>query len=92
MIAIADGPADEVWMGLIAERLVDRCHDAAKGRRMCGIPEGMEKCHTIASRDVEFARSPFSNISSDDAGNFLTEWLDSNYGTLSAWEKQSLLI
>jgi hypothetical protein len=76
MTAIADSPTDEVWMSLIAERLFSAFHNAAKGRWMRSVSEGVENRNAFMSRDVKLARSSCSNVGSDNESNFLTKWLN----------------
>jgi hypothetical protein len=83
-IGIADIPPDEVWMSLIAERLLSAFCDVAKGRRMCCVSKSMENRNAFTSRNVEFARGSFSNIGGDNLSNFLAEWLNGDYENLLA--------
>lgn len=47
-VAVADGPADEVWVGLAAEGGLDGAVDIAEGGRVGGVLEGLQKDDALA--------------------------------------------
>lgn len=78
-IAVADGPADEVGMRLPAEGVFDRGGGGAEGGRVGGVLKSVQDCLALAAGDVEFAWATFGDVGADDAADFDTEGLCSDY-------------
>ena len=78
-VAVADSPADEVGMGLMAKRPFNGSDNGCESSWMCGIGKGVEKGRPFLSREVELARRAVGNIGGNDAGDFLTKRLYRNY-------------
>lgn len=61
-VAVADGPADEIWVSAIAEGHVQHVLDNAEGRGMCCVFESVQKGRTISVREIELARTARSDV------------------------------
>lgn len=64
-VAVADGPADEVGVGLPAESIFDGGEDGAEGGGVGGGLEGFQNGGAIAGGDVEFARGAIGDVDGD---------------------------
>jgi hypothetical protein len=76
-VAVADGPADEVGVCLVAEGPLDSGNDFAESRRMGGDRKGLEEHRSLSGREIEFARATVGNVDGNDARNLFTEGLHS---------------
>ena len=74
-VAVADGPADEVGMGLVTERPLDSSDDGCESTWMCGVGKGVEEGRPLFGREVKLARRAVSDVGSDDTGDFLAKRL-----------------
>lgn len=75
-VAVADGPSDEVGVGLAAERPLDRGSDIAEGRRMRGVLESMEQAGAFLGREVELASTTIGDVDGYDARDLFAIRLD----------------
>ena len=66
-VAIADCPADKVWMGLVAERPFDCVYDVTEGRWVGCNGQSVKEACTFLGRKVELTRSSICYIDRDDA-------------------------
>lgn len=81
-VAVADGPADEVWVGLAAEKGLDRFVDVAEGGWVGGVLESLQENDALAGREVELTGGILHDVSTDNAVNLLAEWLNGDYSRL----------
>jgi len=75
-IAVADGPANEVGVGLATEGPLDRGNDFAEGRGVGGVLKSMEESVAFLGREVQLAGATVGNVYGYDSGDLLTIWLD----------------
>lgn len=75
-VTVTDGPTDEVWVGLAAERGLDRLVDVAEGGWVGGVLQGLQEDDALAGGEVELAGGILDDISTDNAVNLLAKWLD----------------
>jgi hypothetical protein len=45
-----------------------------------GIREGLECDHSFSCREIQFTGTTLSNVDGNDPSDFLSKWLDGNYG------------
>lgn len=83
LVAVADGPADEVGVGLVPERPFDGGNDVAERRRVRGDGEGLQEHGLFLGREIEQSRSPVGDVDGDDSRHLLAEGLDGNYTVVS---------
>lgn len=76
LVAIADGPANKVGMGLAAEVGIDHAFDRRQGGRVGRMLECMEDGGTCSMGQIQFARGVRSQIVADDPIDFGPERLD----------------
>ena len=69
-VAVADGPADEVGVGLAAEGGFDHVFDEGEGGRVGGVLEGVEDGGAVAVGEVEFSGGVGGEVVGDDAVDF----------------------
>lgn len=82
-VAVADSPADEVWMGLAAQRPLDRGGNVAEGRRMGGVLKRVQQLVALFGGEVELASASISDIDGDDSGDLFAVRLDGDWATMS---------
>lgn len=82
-VAVADGPTDEVRVSLTSERPLDCGEDVFESGRVGGILQGVEESCTFSTREVEFARTAFGNVDTNDTLNLISEWLNGDYEKMS---------
>ena len=75
-IAVADGPADEVWVGLAAERGLNCLVDVAEGGWVGGVLQSLQEDDALAGGEIKLAGGIFDNVGANDTVNLLTEWLN----------------
>lgn len=78
-VAVTDGPADEVWVGLAAKRGLDCLVDVAEGGWVGGVLQSLQEDDALAGGEIKLAGSVLDDVSTDYAVNLLTEWLDSDW-------------
>lgn len=71
-IAVTNGPADEVRMGLFPQGILNRLRDIAKGRRMSSVLQSMEYSLSFFRREIELAGTVFGDVDADDPCYFFT--------------------
>jgi hypothetical protein len=79
LVAVADGPADEVRVGLATERSLSDLDGRGKGSRVGGVLKSMEAEGTILVREVELAGRGEGQVVTHDAVDLLTVRLDGDY-------------
>ncbi len=76
LVAVADGPANEIGMRLAPQSSFHHIFDERKRRGMGGMLKGVEDGGTITVGKVEFARSIGREIMGDYTVDFRSERLD----------------
>lgn len=71
-IAIADGPANEVGVGLPTQRPLDGGSHLPEGRWVGRILQSMEQGGALLGREIELARTTIGNVDGDDARDLLS--------------------
>lgn len=81
-VAIADGPADEVGVGLAAEVGLDHGLYHRESRRVRSVLEGTENGATGSVGEIQFARGLRGKIVADHSIDFGSEWLDRDWAAV----------
>lgn len=75
-VAVADGPADEVGVGLAAECRLDGVDDEAEGGGVSGVSQSLDGGLLLPGGEVELARGAVHDVSGNDTVNLFAEGLD----------------
>lgn len=74
-VAVANGPANKVGVGLTAQGVFDGSNGRAKGRWVGCDLERAKDSSAFTVREIELAGTVHGNVDGNDAADFLTEWL-----------------
>ena len=85
-VAVADGPADEVGVGLAAQRPLDGAQHVLEGRGVRRRGERAQQALALFRRQVQLARRALGDVGGDDTLDFFAVRLDGDCGA----ERQSL--
>lgn len=85
-IAVAYGPAHEIWMSLSTERGVDRFEESSESTGVGGVGERIDCRLLLPGGKVELSRRPFPNVSCNDPVDLFAEWLNRDCKRMSATE------
>ena len=61
-VAVADGPADEIWMGLAAEGGVGDLEGGFKGGGVRGMLEGVDDASAVFVGEIQFSRGVVGDV------------------------------
>lgn len=75
-VAVANGPSNEVGVGLVTQRPFDRVHDNSEGCGMSGVSQGVQQSRPLLRREVQLARCTIGYVDCNDACDFFSERLD----------------
>ena len=75
-VTVADGPADEVWVGLAAERGLNCLVDVAEGGWVGGVLQSLQEDDALAGGEVELAGGILNDVSANDTVHLLAERLN----------------
>ena len=73
--AVAEGVADEVWVGLVAEGGVEHFLDRGEGGWVGCVFEGAQDGGAIVVREVQLPRGARGEVVVDDPGDLGAQWL-----------------
>lgn len=79
LVAVADGPANKVRVGLESKEALDVVSDVLHGRRMRRVGQGEEDRGPVPRGKVEFAGGSLGNVDGNDAGYLVPERLNRDY-------------
>lgn len=74
-VAVANCPANEVWMCLSAQGILHGHRDTLKRGWVSGMLECMQDGLSFSGRKVQLARTAFSNVDANDPGYLISVWL-----------------
>ncbi len=77
-IAVANTPANEIRMGLVAQRPFDRGDHSLKRRRMGRIRQGAQEGGPFFGGEVQLPRRTVGQVNGDDAFNLFAKRLNRN--------------
>lgn len=78
-VAVADGPAHEVGVGLAAEGGLDGPDEAPESGWVRGVGEGLNGGLLLPGGQVQLAGGPLHDVRRDDPVDFLAERLDCDW-------------
>ena len=76
LVAVANGPADEVGMRLASKGRFGDCHGGFEGGGVGGVLEGVQAMRAVFVAKIQLARRVEGDVVAHHAVYFLSHWLD----------------